>query len=415
MTDESREHVWLHHFVLWDVYFAIVLILTVTVVGIDGGVPPGDRLLAVGFLAGCTLWYCWFGRPLMRSDDEGRRGFVYAAVLLALFAVALVFAPAASIVLLGLVPQAYWYLPPLPATVAVVAFCAAPLAVEAAATGDITVPITRQGPQAVVLVAFAAVMGTWAHRIIRQSRDRAALIDELTATRSQLAAVSREAGMAAERENFAAEIHDTLAQGLSSILMLVQAADSVLDPGARTGRPGAGSGVDAPDLPPAQVELARRHLASAARAARENLAEARAMVSASGPVALEASTISDALSRLVQRFGEDTGIASTYVRHGVAVSLPPRSEIILLRAAQEALANIGKHANAASATVTLSHVDGRAVLCVTDDGVGFDPACPTGGYGLPGMRARIEQAGGRVEVRSACGEGTVVTAEVCST
>jgi signal transduction histidine kinase len=91
-----------------------------------------------------------------------------------------------------------------------------------------------------------------------------------------------------------------------------------------------------------------------------------------------------------------------------------------LRAAQESLTNVQKHARASKANVTLTYMDDRVVIDVLDDGEGFDPAAVTsavgaqyeGGFGLTGMRERVEQLGGRLAVESAPGEGTAIVVEV---
>jgi signal transduction histidine kinase len=85
---------------------------------------------------------------------------------------------------------------------------------------------------------------------------------------------------------------------------------------------------------------------------------------------------------------------------------------VLLRAGQEALANVRKHAAAGSVAVCLRYASDFVRLEVTDDGSGFDPAQVNGGYGLSGMRARVDEAGGTVAVRSAPAQGTSVQVEV---
>ena len=84
-------------------------------------------------------------------------------------------------------------------------------------------------------LAFSVVFGTWISRIIEQSRERAQLIARLEAAQAELADLSRQAGTLAERERLAGEIHDTIAQGLTSIVMLLQAADGGIgaDPGRK--------------------------------------------------------------------------------------------------------------------------------------------------------------------------------------
>lgn len=391
-------HSWLHDFLLWDCYYALALSITIGAVVMDSGASVGERAVAVAALLLVAAWYLGFGRPLMRADDESWRGLVYAGVALPLFVVAVALSPPSSFALLALIPQAYWCLSTLPATGVVVAYCAAVVGVDAVRSGDLGRQVANEGPSMLLLIVFALVVGGWSHRIIRQSRERATLIEELDSTRAQLAVVSHQAGIDAERQRMATEIHDTLAQGLSSIVMLVEAADTALDDRALTAAP--------------RVEQARRHLASAARTARENLAEARAMVGALSPAPLAAGSVSDAVSRLVTRFGEDAEVRASYTQHGSPVRLEPAAEVVLLRAAQEALANVGKHAGPTTVDVSLRYDDAAVVLSVRDDGVGFDPARPTGGYGLSGMRDRVEQVGGTCTIDSRVGAGTTVTAQV---
>jgi len=391
----TGRHSWLHDFLLWDCYYALSLSITIGAIVIDGGASVVERAVAVAAILAITVWYLVFGRPLMRADDESWRGLVYAGGALPLFALAVALSPPSSFALLALIPQAYWCLSTLPATGVVVAFCAAVVGVDAVRSGDLGRQVADEGPSMLLLIVFALVIGGWSHRIIRQSRERAELIEELDSTRAQLAAASHQAGIDAERRRMAAEIHDTLAQGLSSIVMLVQAADSAVE------------GIEDP-----HVDQARRHLASAARTARENLAEARAMVGALQPAPLEAASVSDAVGRLVTRFGEDTAVRASYTQHGSPVRLEPATEVVLLRAAQEALANAGKHAGPTAVAVSLRYDDSEVVLRVQDDGAGFDPDRPTGGYGLSGMRSRVEQVGGTCTVDSRVGAGTVVTAQV---
>jgi signal transduction histidine kinase len=172
--------------------------------------------------------------------------------------------------------------------------------------------------------------------------------------------------------------------------MLLQAADSQLD------------------LDPAR---ARRQLVLATGTARENLAEARALVAALPPAGLESSSLDEALRRLVDRLGEELGLGVEYATSGRPRHLAAGAEVVLLRAAQEATANIRKHAEASRVSLRLSYGDDTATLEVRDDGRGFDPR-DARGFGLKGMRDRVTQVGGRLTVDSAPGTGTVLTVEV---
>ncbi|HEY6788894.1 MAG TPA: sensor histidine kinase, partial [Trebonia sp.] len=208
----------------------------------------------------------------------------------------------------------------------------------------------------------------------------------------ELAAAQHTAGRLAERQRLAADIHDTLAQGFASIVMLIQAAQADLD-GSR---------------PQAAHSQAARHLDLAARTARENLAEARALVAGLTPAQLAGGTLPDALRRLSQASGVD----ATFGLDGTPRPLPMAIEVVLLRVCQEALSNVGKHARAQSATVRLGYDRDAVLLEVSDDGAGFDPAGVSDGFGLRGMRARVTEAGGTLTVSSKPGTGTRVSAMV---
>jgi signal transduction histidine kinase len=157
---------------------------------------------------------------------------------------------------------------------------------------------------------------------------------------------------------------------------------------------------------------AREHLALALQTARENLAEARALVAALAPAGLEPGALDGALRRLTDAVPGHLGPPASFEVTGPAVPLPRPAEVMLLRVAQEALANVRRHARAGRVQVRLRYGQGQVGLEVTDDGVGFDPGQAGGGYGLPGMRARVGEAGGRLEVRSSPGCGTTVSVVV---
>jgi len=190
-------------------------------------------------------------------------------------------------------------------------------------------------------------------------------------------------GALAERERMAREIHDTLAQGFTSLLMLIQAVEAELHDD------------------PAQ---ARRHLALMDETARQNLAEARALVAGGTPADLADASLPDALRRLAAR--HDAALAVT----GPVRALPAAPEVVALRSCQEALANARKHAgSSATVSLTLAYADETLTVSVRDDGCGFEPDAVSGGYGLAGLRTRAAEAGGTALVRSAPGGGTTVT------
>jgi signal transduction histidine kinase len=199
-----------------------------------------------------------------------------------------------------------------------------------------------------------------------------------------------QAGVLAERERLARELHDTLAQGENSVLLLVRAAQAALN------------------RDPADCA---RHLALAEQTAGENLGEIRALVAALSPVALDGVSLPDALRRLADRVAAELGIPVSVEVAGRHRDLPASVEVPLFRAAQEALANVRKHARAGTVRVRLHYRSDEVSLRVTDDGRGFDPGAPSG-FGLAGLRTRVAQAGGVVSVDTAPGAGVALTASL---
>ncbi|QLQ06519.1 MAG: sensor histidine kinase [Anaerolineae bacterium] len=221
--------------------------------------------------------------------------------------------------------------------------------------------------------------------MMHESQKRQQLIEE-EATRQDLARAERQAGVLAERQRLAREIHDTLAQDFTSIVLHLEAADAGL---------------------PADAEPARTHVARRAQP-RGGLTEARRLVLALRPEPLEGASLPQALRRVAVRWAEETGVAVRVAVTGEHVALHPEAEVTLLRAAQEALTNVRKHAQARQVNITLSYMGDQVALDVQDDGVGFDSSAATAGFGLAAMRQRVEQLGGTVVVESAAGHGATV-------
>jgi signal transduction histidine kinase len=229
--------------------------------------------------------------------------------------------------------------------------------------------------------------------VVRQSRERQRLIEQLQTTRAELAAAERQAGTLAERQRLARDLHDTLTQGFASVVLLLEAAEESL----ATGQP-----VD-------------RHIHQALRSARDNLAESRRVVWALRPRPLSEQPLPQALQELTGRLAEETDLEAETLVTGTARPLPAEVEEALLRVGQEALANVRKHAAASRVTLTLSYLDDAVTLDVHDDGVGFEQAAAAtavGGLGLDAMRERVEGLGGHLVIESAPGEGTTIAVEV---
>jgi signal transduction histidine kinase len=274
------------------------------------------------------------------------------------------------------------------------------------------------GWAAIVLVNFGiASLFTWAGWIREAERHvRRRAIDELTEANAKLEASlrenaglhaqllvqAREAGIVDERQRMAREIHDTLAQGLVGIITQLEAADQAPHPRAR-----------------------RRHIDAAAQLARDSLAEARRSVQALTPTPLEQARLPEALADVALRWSTITGVMARATTTGEAKRMRPEIEVALLRTAQEALANVAKHARASQVVLTLSYMDDLVTLDVKDDGIGIgappsmgnghalrpgESTRGAGGFGLTAMRQRIEGLDGTLQIESAPGEGTTVAA-----
>ncbi|WP_307865669.1 sensor histidine kinase [Streptomyces montanisoli] len=277
---------------------------------------------------------------------------------------------------------------------AVVATTVAAIAGFAAHAGALTLAAVV-GPALGAAVAVAVVWGYQA--LYRESEARRRLIEELTATRADLDQVQHTAGVLAERERLAREIHDTLAQGLSSIQLLLRAAQRAL---------------------PATEEVAGDYVEQARRAAVDNLAEARRFVAALAPPGLHGATLAGALERLCGATADRHGLVARFHLCGEPVALPGGHEVALLRVAQSALGNTVRHARATTVDVTLRYLGDEVAVEVADDGSGFDPdGLPArdprdGGFGLPAMRARARALGGSLTVESGAGRGTTLAARL---
>ncbi|MFD8813805.1 sensor histidine kinase [Streptomyces sp. NPDC059627] len=242
-----------------------------------------------------------------------------------------------------------------------------------------------------IVVAVGVLIGLWAHSVVAQSSERARLIEELERTEAQLSEAHQRQGAADERERIARDIHDTLAQGFASIIVLAEAARAGMsDDPARSAR----------------------QLWSIESTARENLAEARELVGSArqpGPGRAAAGTVAQTLRRTLDRFAEDTGLA---VDADLAdLECDQQTRIALLRCTQESLANVRKHARASTVGVVLVRRPYGVELEITDDGSGFVAGESTG-FGLDGMRKRLAELGGRLTVTSSVGDGTRILATI---
>ncbi|MFJ9781246.1 sensor histidine kinase [Amycolatopsis sp. NPDC101161] len=373
---------------LWEILFAVAYLATTTLVVLDEA-DPVHTLVAVGALTALALAYLLWGRRVVRDDGHLKQRWLLAVVVVALVAVAMFANTTSSFILFMVCPLLFSTLEFRPAAVLTSAVIVLSPLSSIAANGLRGPALHILLPMTAILVVFGILSGKFILHVIEESRGRADLIAKLEESQAEVARLSREAGTAAERERLAREIHDTLAQGFTSIVTLAQAIESEVD---------------------TDPAAARRHAELAARTARDNLTEARAMVAALAPADLASGSLVDAVRRQADRLADETAVSVRYEVDDALPAIGMAGEVVLLRGAQEALNNVRRHAAASSVSVRLSVVDDAVRLSVRDDGVGFDPAGASG-FGLRGMRSRAEQVGGTLSVRSGP-SGTELTLEV---
>ncbi|RNL82671.1 sensor histidine kinase [Halostreptopolyspora alba] len=355
---------------------------------------PGWRWVPIPLMGALLALYLTVGRRIMRAQENlygSRTAVLFVYGVTACYMPVVAISPSAAVGLFVISPLVYMTGGVNSGTAAVAAVLVVPHLVRAGVGITDWSSLPLQLAVYVLIIGFAYWFGTWIFRVVTQSEERAALIAELRRSQSDVARLSEEAGALAEREYLAREIHDTLAQGFTSIVTLAQAVESELD---------------------TDPAAARRHVAMMRETAQENLGEARALVAGRTPAHLGEDSLEQSLRRMVARLGEELDLDADTRVFGTAPPLSPQTQVGLVRAAQEALANIRKHAEATTAEVTLDYSDEQLRLTVEDDGRGFAPADAANGHGLGNLRHRAEALGGTCRVDSSPGQGTRVHIEL---
>jgi PAS domain S-box-containing protein len=205
----------------------------------------------------------------------------------------------------------------------------------------------------------------------------------------RLSRQSRETAVIAERNRMAREIHDTLAQGFTGVIVQLEVAK------------GAALRSD--------LNRAASHIDEAGKLARASLGEARRSVRALRPQPLRDATLPEAISDLLKKMSDSTGLKTEFQVQGDGAHLPVGADEELLRITQEALTNTIKHAQAKRFRASLSLLPEKVELCLGDDGQGFDPDAETEGFGLVGMRERADRLSGSFALRTTPSLGTEIT------
>jgi len=390
-------------------YFLLLLSTALSLAHSKAAWDPGERPITLALVGAAAAWI--LGTFTLPARGKGRGRYaqlptaLYFAGLLGISAVLLtrdqvfvLFAATGFLQALVLLPTLW----------ALVCVAAASFLVNTVPNGfpePTAAAVTRYLGGIALQTAVIGWVNLLSRRLTEQHEQRKRTVAELqealaenAGLHAQLVAQAREAGVHDERQRMAGEIHDTLAQGLAGIIRQLEAADHA----------------DGDD----QCRL--RHLDAARELARQSLSEARRSVQALRPGQLETSPLPDAIAELAGQWSAEHAIKAEFFLTGRAAPMHPKIEATLYRVAQEALANIAKHAGAARTGITLSYMEDVVLLDVVDDGDGFAPpavgteaaTADGSGLGLVAMRRRLHRVAGTLEIESTPGEGTAIGAGV---
>lgn len=376
----------------WLVFYALATAGTVAILLANPVAGWTGTVTAVALVLGTQVVYLLVARPVLTGiRSNSRRGALYAVVAVAAFGTAVLLNPWSAMSLFVLTPELFMLFTFGPAAAIIAGLNVVWAAAELIVTPPTLFDAVQQLGVCLFVFTFSLFFGSRIVAVADRSAERLRLIGELRDREAEVAALSAARGAEQERTRIAREMHDTLAQGFTSIVTLGHAVQSELgtDPAA-----------------------ARRHVEMITRTAAENLAESRRIIRALTPARLDGATLPEAVERIVAAFAEETDLPARVVVDGEVLTAAPKAEVVALRVVQESLANVRKHAHARAVEVRLSYAGDSVEICVQDDGVGFDADRPPEGFGLVGMRARVADAGGDVDVRSGPGAGTAVTALV---
>ncbi|MFE2170795.1 sensor histidine kinase [Streptomyces sp. NPDC059447] len=410
MTNQaaSAEERW-GKFYRWGPYGLLALATTVGAATATAFMSRGETYAAGALVVAAFILQLWWGRTKPGLPEHSPAGCRYYAVRTAIAFALTWLNPLFSIYAVIGYFDAVHLLPPrrvragLLVTAVTMAGSQSGGLPPASATGWILFGVIFALHASLVMI-----FGSLSEKEVQEARAKAAAMAELERTNArleqalaenaglhtQLLLQAREAGVADERRRLAAEIHDTIAQGLTGIITQLQAVTAAEDP-----------------------DVARGHLERAQALARQSLGEARRSVHDLGPGALEHDALHEALKKTVDEWSARTNVRAEFTVTGTVEPLHDEIAATLLRIAQEALANAAQHACATRVGVTLSYMDDDVTLDVRDDGRGFDPVSlpprsESGGFGLGGMRTRAERLAGTVDIESEPGSGTAVSAHV---
>ncbi|MGV0811698.1 sensor histidine kinase [Mycolicibacterium boenickei] len=380
---------------MWETYVCGLCVAAIIAVVLLQHTLGGNVPVACGALAAVVVIVLMFGRNVIRDGAPiagpiRARTVAFVAGVIGLWLIATMAASPAVAAIPALYPVIFATLPLGAALILTFVVTLAPLGLALASHGLGWPNLPAVAAVTLIGAVAAPIIGTTIMTGLRQRQRLAETVAELAASRAETARLSRQAGVAAERERLAREIHDTLAQGFTSIVALAQAvqAESDTDPAA-----------------------AARHVELIRSTARDNLAEARTMVTQLTPAALQEGSLSAALRRQCDSLAAETGIAIDLHVDDELPKLGMAADVVLLRTAQEAMTNVRRHAQASELLVRLEPAADGVRLSLADNGIGLQPD-HVDGFGLRGMRSRLAQVGGTLTVSEPDGGGVRIVVAV---
>lgn len=380
---------------MWEIYVCALCLAAIVAVVLLQRTLGGNVPVACTALAALIVVVLMFGRNVIREADPiagpiRARTVVFVAGVIVLWLVAILAASPAVAAIPALYPLIFATLPLAVALALTFAVTLAPLALAVTTHGLSWPSLPAVAAVTLVGAVAAPIIGTTIMTTLRQRQQLAETVAQLADSRAESARLSREAGVAAERERLAREIHDTLAQGFTSIVALAQAvqAENATDPAA-----------------------AARHVEMIRSTARDNLAEARTMVTQLTPAVLQEGSLPAALRRQCDSLAAETGIAVELRIDDDLPQLGMAADVVLLRSAQEAMTNVRRHARASRLQVGMQPTADGVRLSLSDNGIGLS-ADHVDGFGLRGMRARLDQVGGTLTLSTADAGGVLVVVAV---
>lgn len=394
----------------WDVAVAATVV-AIALLAALAQVPVSQLPIVLGSLAAFALSYCCLGRRLLAVAESAEarpgRGIAFIAAASVIAAIGMSAEPSLATLQVILYPMLWTLAPSYASSVALSAAMATVLGVGFWAGLN---PVSEYALLTTIATqclsfAFAVGIGSWLTHAYREGEALRVLVAELTASRDEVAILSERAGASAERERLARELHDTLAQSLTGLVMLAERAGQQQQQQQQQQATQPGSAGDS--------QLADT-LALVERVARQSLDEARTLVVQHHPIGDRGLPVS--LRRIAAQLAEETGLSVS--ADVTELDLPRDDQVVVLRCAQEALANVRKHASATHVRLHLSGDHGGATLTVLDDGIGppddssgspgAPPSGSRSGFGLAGMRERVALVGGHLSFGAAPGGGSLL-------